>query len=246
MSAATGKTKALEIGQQEPVNAPGGEAETASPRLRADARANRARILTAAAELFSAHGSDMPMDDVARLAGVGKGTLYRRFHDRQHLLAAVAIDTFAKLTDAATEVTASEPDPWIRFCRYLRNWFGLRLGVIYQALCDDLPAIIESDPEVRSARATWLAMLEQLVTDAQDAGQLRRDIRAGDVALFMNLLQRSQNAEPLLRQSAERFLELMLDGLSVRRDVPLPGIALTTSALSKPRRDSSRHWAGER
>lgn len=200
--------------------------------LRADARANRDRIVIAAREVFTAAGVDAPLDDVARAAGVGKGTLYRRFPDRHQLLAAVAHDTFQQLADLASRIQRSEPDPWIALCHYLREWFDLRLGVIYETLCDDMPAILAADPELRSARATWLDLLERMVTDAQKSGRLRTDVRAGDIALFMNLLHRAQTAKPLLLDSAERFLELTLDGLSVHRDVPLPGTPLTTTALT--------------
>jgi AcrR family transcriptional regulator len=172
------------------------------------------------------------MDEVARLAGVGKGTLYRRFPDRGQLMAAVARDTFAQLAELADSVRRSEDDPWIAFCRYLREWSCLRLGAVYDALCNDLPVILAADPELRSIRARWLDVLEQLVTDAREQGDLRRDIRAGDIVLFMNLLQHTQSGQPLMEQSAERFLELMLDGLSVRRDVPLPGTPLTAKALA--------------
>ncbi|MFT4307162.1 MAG: TetR/AcrR family transcriptional regulator [Microbacterium sp.] len=207
-------------------------------RLRADAAANRERIVAAGAALFAVHGLDVPMDEVARRAGVGKGTLYRRFPDREELFAAVAADTFARLDALAVHVADTEPDPWIRLCRYLREWLTLSLGVVYEALCADLPTMLEARPEVRAARETWLTRLEWLTAEAQGAGRLREDVRAGDIALFMNVLQRSRNGQPLLRQSAERFLEIMLDGLSVHRDVPLPGIPLGIPAL---RASTRRH-----
>jgi AcrR family transcriptional regulator len=201
--------------------------------LRADARRNREKIVTAARALFMAEGTDAPLDDVARLAGIGKGTLYRNFPDRDTLLATIAYDTFRQLADLASGIRETEDDAWIALCRYLREWSALRLGVLYDALCDRLPAMVKADSELRAARAQWLGILEQMVSTAQAAGHLRPDVRAGDIALFMNILQQRKTAHALLAQSSERFLELMLDGLSARRDVPLPGEPLTTKALNR-------------
>ena len=200
---------------------------------RADARRNREKILGAARELFMAEGVDAPLDDVARLAGIGKGTLYRNFPDRGVLLAAIANHTFRQLTDLANAIRRAEDDAWIALCRYLREWSALRLGVLYDALCDHLPAMIKADPALRAARTEWLDTLEEMVGAAQAGGHLRPDVRAGDIALFMNLLQQRKAEHALLARSSERFLELMLDGLSVRRDVPLPGEPLTTRALHR-------------
>jgi AcrR family transcriptional regulator len=201
--------------------------------LRADARRNREKIVTAARALFMAEGPGAPLDDVARLAGIGKGTLYRNFPDRDTLLAAIAYDTFRQLADLASSIRETEDDAWIALCRYLREWSALRLGVLYDALCDQLPVMTKADPELRAARAQWLSILEQMVGAAQTAGRLRPDVRAGDIALFMNILQQRKTGHALLAQSSERFLELMLDGLSARRDVPLPGEPLTTKALDR-------------
>jgi AcrR family transcriptional regulator len=200
---------------------------------RADARRNRDKIVTAARELFMTEGPDAPLDDVARLAGIGKGTLYRNFPDRDTLLGTIAYDTFRQLAGLASAIRESEDDAWIALCRYLREWSALRLGVLYDALCDRLPAMIKADPELQAARAQWLGILEQMVSAAQAAGRLRPDVRAGDIALFMNILQQRKTGHDLLAQSSERFLELMLDGLSARRDVPLPGEPLTTKALDR-------------
>lgn len=201
--------------------------------LRADARRNREKIVSAARELFMAQGTDAPLDDVARLAGIGKGTLYRNFPDRDTLLTTIAYDTFTQLTALADAIREAEGDAWIALCRYLREWSALRLGVLYDALCDRLPAMIKADPELRAARTRWLAALDQMVTAAQAAGRLRPDVRAGDIALFMNILQQRKTGHALLTQSSERFLELMLDGLSAQRDVPLPGEPLTTKSLDR-------------
>jgi AcrR family transcriptional regulator len=201
--------------------------------LRADAQRNRDRIVGAARELFMAEGIDVPLDDVARVAGVGKGTLYRNFPDRGTLLAMVSRDTFEQLAEIADGIRQAEDDPWVALCRYLREWSALRLGVLYDALCDHLPAMLDADPELRDARLKWLSTLDEMVAAAQASGHLRPDVRAGDIALVMNLLQQRRPGHALLEQNSARFLELMLDGLSTHRDVPLPGEPLTIGALAR-------------
>lgn len=108
-----------------------------------------------------------------------------------------------------------------------------RLGVPYDTLCGQLPDMIKAGTELRAARTRWLDVLEHVVSAAPATGRLRPDARAGDIAMFMNVLQQRKTGHALLTQSSERFLELMLDGLSARRDVPLPGEPLTTKPLDR-------------
>jgi len=168
----------------------------------------------------------LPPIDTISLSGLGFVTPYT-------LLATIAYDTFRQLTDLANVIRKAEDDAWIALCRYLREWSALRLGILYDALCDRLPAMIKADPGLQAARTQWLGALEQMVSAAHAAGRLRPDVRAGDIALFMNILQQRKTGHALLTQSSERFLELMLDGLRARRDVPLPGEPLTTKALDR-------------
>src|SRR5690349_8273462 len=78
--------------------------------LRADARRNREQIIEAARTLFLSLGPDVPMEEIARAAGVGVGTLYRRFPDRDELVKAVSLDTFSRLAELAARVEHEEPD----------------------------------------------------------------------------------------------------------------------------------------
>src|SRR5262245_1196857 len=86
--------------------------------LRADASRNRDQILAAARDVFIERGVDAPLDDIARRAGVGIATLYRRFPDRPALIAAVALDIMQQTTDEARRALSEEPDAFRALARY--------------------------------------------------------------------------------------------------------------------------------
>ena len=95
--------------------------ETVIKPLRADARRNRERVLTAARAVFAEHGREAQMDDVARSAGVGVGTVYRHFPTKEALVQALALDLFEGLLRGAREAMEIE-DPWEAFTQAL--WTG--------------------------------------------------------------------------------------------------------------------------
>jgi AcrR family transcriptional regulator len=89
-------------------------------RLRADAERNRVAILAAAREVFAEHGLEAPLEEIALRAGVGIATLYRRFPDREHLVAAALLDKIAQYAAAAEQVRA-DPDPWAGFVGFVER-----------------------------------------------------------------------------------------------------------------------------
>src|ERR1700682_6534119 len=89
--------------------------------LRADARRNRAHVLAAARVVFVELGADAPLDEIARRAGVGIATLYRRFPDRAALLRAVALDVMARTAHEACAAEAEEADPFDGLARYMHR-----------------------------------------------------------------------------------------------------------------------------
>src|SRR5205085_12560911 len=98
----------------------------ADPRqLRADAADNRGRILEAARGFFAVRGIDAPLDEIARRAGVGNATLYRRFPTRELLVAAVFEARVAEYADAATQALRA-PDPWAGFCQFAQRVFAMQ------------------------------------------------------------------------------------------------------------------------
>src|SRR5215212_5985019 len=124
--------------QQESRYRDGAALPDGSPRLRADARRNRDQLLQAARDVFVEHGPGAPLEEVARRAGVGIGTLYRRFPDRQALQRAVALDTLGRVTQEAHQALAEEPDSFRALARYMHRAVDLRVGAIMPRLMAQL------------------------------------------------------------------------------------------------------------
>jgi AcrR family transcriptional regulator len=199
-------------------------------RLRADAQRNRDQIIAAAQAAFAEHGLDLPMEDVARRARVGVGTLYRRFPDREALLRAVAQDNFAAVVDDARAALVEEPTAWRALVRLMSRSGSLRLSVQLAVLLPPAWATIKADPLTLQLRDDLMAALDQIVQRAQQEGSLRADIGTGDVAVMISLLLRripadsSATSETMLG----RAVVLILDGLRAASSSPLPGRPMTT------------------
>ncbi|MFE7507711.1 TetR/AcrR family transcriptional regulator [Promicromonospora sp. NPDC057488] len=143
--------------------------------LRADARRNALLVIEAARTLFAERGVDIPMEDVGRAAGVGKGTLYRRFPTKDHLIAAVSRDRFDRLTAAAGELAAEFPDPvdalgaWLRdYDRSAQQYRGLR-AVESAGIADAGSAIFTDCAPMKERAGVLLAA-------AQAVGGVRADV----------------------------------------------------------------------
>src|SRR5712691_799585 len=117
--------------------------------LRADARRNLEHVLAAAREVFVEQGADAPLDEIARRAGVGIATLYRRFPDREALVRAVALDVLARTAHEARSAEAEEADPFDGLARYMHRALDLRISAVMPAL---LGRISFEDEELRVAR----------------------------------------------------------------------------------------------
>jgi AcrR family transcriptional regulator len=207
---------------------------TADPevRLRADARRNRDQILAAAKAIFARQGPDAPMEEIAREAGVGVGTLYRRFPDRQALIRAVAQDNFAVVLAEARAAVAEEATAWDALVRIVRQSRELQLSVQLAILSPLARSIVRDDPVTGKFRHELLETVDSVVRAAQAEGTLRLDVGPGDVAVLLSLLlaRVPMPAGPAWLAS-ERALALMLDGLRVRPGAELPGHPLTIDDL---------------
>lgn len=199
--------------------------------MRADARRNRDRIVVAAHELFAEVGFGAPMEEIARRAGVGVGTLYRRFPDRDALIRAVSLHGLRQLADTATASLADEPDAWSALSRFVRYSAELRLGVLRSAMDPRMRDEIRSDPEVSSARHALVDAVRQIVDGAQAEGMMRPDVGPGDILLLISLLTRRHQELPadVAEALPARYLQLVLDGLRTRPPSPLPGHPLTSA-----------------
>ena len=176
---------------------------------RADARRNYDNLVTAAREVFSADGTSAPLEDVARRAGVGIGTLYRHFPTRQALLEAVYLEEVEAMARAADEL--SEVPPWDALSQWLHQYVGF--AATKRALNE---ALVEVDPDSGALQACRAALLEAgngLVERAQRAGVVRPDTTFSDVGRMVAGIAMVPTADP---EQQERLLSLALDGLRYR------------------------------
>jgi AcrR family transcriptional regulator len=180
--------------------------------LRADARRNYERLLTAAAEAFAEHGADdASLEEIARRAGVGIGTLYRHFPTRQALLEAVYRDQVEAVRARAEELLASETPG-----EALADW--LRVLVAFSSTKRSLTsALLESfgkDSELLSScSATICGAADTLLARAQEAGVVREDADARDLIRLVHAVNIATQHAPADPGQSDRLLGLILDGL---------------------------------
>lgn len=196
--------------------------------MRADARRNQERLLAAARELIAERGAGVPLEDVAKRAGVGIATLYRRFPDRDALLRAVVLDALTR-TRLAAERAAELDDPFEALATYLRVALELRVSAVMPQVLD---VIDLDDPEIAEARDA--TVVERLVDAARESGDLPADIRFADVAMMLVRIARPLPG-PLPMQAkdelARRHLELFIRGLRAPATGELEGPALSLGDL---------------
>lgn len=197
--------------------------------LRADARRNRDQIVAAAKAMFARQGPDAPMEEIAREAGVGVGTLYRRFPDRQALIRAVARDNFAAVLAETRAAVAAEATAWDALVRIVRQSRELQLSVRLAILSPLAGSVIRDDPMTGTFRHELLETMDGVVRAAQAEGTLRPDVGTGDVAALLSLLLTPIPMLPARSAglASDRALALMLDGLRVQPGMELPGHPLT-------------------
>jgi AcrR family transcriptional regulator len=187
-------------------------ADTTKP-LRADARRNRERVVTAAREAFAEHGVDLPMEELARRAGVGVGTVYRHFPSKEALLDALLVDHFAAIA-ANAQAALTRDDPWDAFCDCIR--FGAERQAVDSSFCDAMFArkMESTNDAVVQVREDLESATEELIRRAQAAGDMRADFTPDDLPMFfasMSGAVRSAHDHPGL--DWRRQLEFLLDGL---------------------------------
>ena len=186
--------------------------------LRADAEANRQRILAAASAVFSERGLAVPMEEIAAAAGVGVGTLYRRFPDRHHLIEALFEEQLAALV-ALAEQALLVPDGWDGLVWFLDR--ALSLQIADRGLAEILRG--QSDPggRVEAARDRIAPVAGRLVGRARESGRLRPDFDPTDLAVLQLMVTVAATATAdLAPQAWRRYLVLLLDGMVTARDQP--------------------------
>jgi AcrR family transcriptional regulator len=209
-------------------------------RLRSDARRNRDRILTAAGDLYIEQGVDVPLEEVARRAGVGIATLYRRFPDRGQLMRGVALEVLQRVIEEARAALTGEPDGFLALARYLHRSLDLRIAAVMPIL--DGPVDLDGDADLHAAHQALTPLYEAIVQRAHEHG-LRPDVGAGDLGLMVIRLSRPLPGASFSREfdgaTAHRQLDLLLDGLRLpdaRRLADGAADGLTIEAVRGARR----------
>ncbi len=176
---------------------------------RADARRNYERILAAAGEAFAEGGESTTLEEIARRAGVGIGTLYRHFPSRQALLEALYVNEVEGICRSTAE---PDDDPW----QALSLWCERLIGylVTKRALAQELLSYLDEDaPLFRECRGAVFATGEPLLRRAQDAGVVRADVDFSDVLHMLGGITRMPAGAP---GQIEHVVRIALDGLRYR------------------------------
>lgn len=212
--------------------------ESARP-LRADAARNRALVLVAARRVFAARGLGATLDDIAREAGVGSATVYRRFSDREELIEAL----FAERIDEAVELALEclrDADPWAGLLRLLREIAGQLAHD--RGMRQILLSSVHGREGVARARARIGPLTDQLLRRAQAAGAIRMEAGWSDIPLLLLMVGAAADfAETSAPELWERALALLLNGLRTLGE-PLPGRPLSQEQLA----DAMGRWHAPR
>jgi AcrR family transcriptional regulator len=178
---------------------------------RADAQRNYEKVIGAAREAFAEGGESTSLEEIARRAGVGIGTLYRNFPNRQALLEALYVGEVEEICRVAAELDDGV-DPW----EALSSWFESFIGYIAtkQALAAELSNYLERDAALfTGCRALLFAAGDPLLKRAQEAGVVRPDVGIGDVIQMVVAIAKIPTSEP---GQTEQIVRIALDGLRYR------------------------------
>jgi AcrR family transcriptional regulator len=194
---------------------PGQEGVEGARMLRKDAERNRQRILEAAAEVFTDRGLEATLDDVARHAGVGVGTVYRRFPDKASLADALFDERIDALV-AMAEKAQSHPDAWAGLVSFVEN--SAEMLASDRGLRQILMFAAQGHDRIACARGRIRPAIDRLVKRAQAAGQLRSDLAATDIPIIEFMLAEVAEYARQVRPTIwRRYVPLLLDALRPER-----------------------------
>ncbi|MFI6015271.1 TetR/AcrR family transcriptional regulator [Streptomyces sp. NPDC051243] len=222
-----------------------GRADARTTPLRVDAQRNLEHVLRAAREVFGELGYGAPMEDVARRARVGVGTVYRRFPSKDVLVRRIAEEETSRLTDQARAALGQEDEPWSALSRFLRTSVASGAGrllppqVLRVGVAEDVAGVDEARvpqqrtqpgagelrlvPEQSAAvpaddagAAALLDVVGQLVERARAAGELRADVSVSDVLLVIATAAPSLPDAAQQAAASARLLDILLEGLRSR------------------------------
>jgi AcrR family transcriptional regulator len=184
--------------------------ELAERPQRADARRNRERVIAAARAVFGEQGREAQMDDVARRAGVGVGTVYRHFPTKQALLGALIVDAFDRVAAEARRAL-DEPDAWAAMERVL--WFAAENLATDRALSEAMASDAEIPAGATAGQASLRDSFSALMRRAVAAGQLRPDAIVDDIPMLMCGVGMGTIKDHRCTDAWRRHLQIVIDGL---------------------------------
>lgn len=208
--------------------------------LRADAERNRQLLLASARELFAERGLHVSLDEIAKHAGVGVGTAYRRFGSRSELIAALFDERLEQMVALAEECLEIE-DPWEGLAGFIER--SAELQASNRGLKEILLGSAEGRQRIAGIRRRMQPLGTRLVERAQAAGALRPDFAPQDLPMIQIMLGGIADAsEPVAPGLWRRYLSLILAGMRAEGD--LGGATLDWKAMAEvmncwrpPRRD---------
>src|SRR3954470_14048210 len=168
-----------------PMSAVDSDRGDAQPRLRRDAERNRQRILAVAVDAFAEGGIGVTMDEIARRAGVGVGTVYRRFPDKELLIEALFDERIDELV-ALAEAARDDPDPTAGLARFFETFLAVQAAD--RGLKDVVLGTARGAGRAARARDRIGPIVDELLARALRAGDVRRDVTGSDLALIQFML----------------------------------------------------------
>jgi AcrR family transcriptional regulator len=203
--------------------------ELAGRPLRRDAERNRQRILAAAGELFTERGLGVTLDDIARHAGVGVGTVYRRFPDKEMLIDALFEQRLEAICVIATEALAA-PDPWDGLVHFFER--GCELQARDRGLKELLACSTHGGGCLAEPRGRLRVLVTELFDRAKAAGVVRTDADPYDAPLIHMMLGAVMDRTRVIAPELwRRYLGMVLDGLRPGGPTSLPVEALASTQL---------------
>lgn len=202
-------------------------------RPRADALRNRERIVNAARKMLAELGPDVPLDDIARTAGVGNATVYRHFPDRATLIHAVVVSVLDRVHEQVRRAGAEESDPFAALRRFVHAAADERIGALCPMIAGDFD---QNHSDLLAGRDRLEDAVRELIERAQSAGRMRLDVGVGDVLVALGQLARPLPGTGCMEldRFVHRHLQLFLDGLEAPARSELPGRAITLEDLRGP------------
>ena len=195
---------------------------TSARGRQAEARRNDRAVLEAARDVFAEQGAGAPISAVAERAGVGMGTLYRRYGSKTELLQRLCLLAMEQALQAA-DAALQAPDPWTGLAAYVRDCVEMRSGALAA-----LAGQVDVTPEMQATAQRGIAAVSQIVARAQRDGSVRPDVTPLDVSYLIEAFSRRPAAAGAAYAGEERIvrdrlLAIALDGLRAGAATPLPG-----------------------